>query len=145
MKIRITCACIVLCTMCMLSSCSWRHVRDIPNDVIGISIPHLDDPSLKHYTKTYQEAPSQMIEIIHMVIGMLKAHVYRSKKDMIAARGFTAAFSMASDTTELAFYVKKIDNTKTEVTVISPNSELAEFVAQKLYATIEHTNEPTTF
>lgn len=124
---------IFLFFLLFLVSCSPLEMAGL----LGIGTKFFKEQG-KVYTENVNKDLASCYEQTLNVLAKMKARVYRGslKQRFIVAKQFRASFKWSTDSTEVAIFFTELAPDKTKVEVASLNYSLAEFVASKLFETL---------
>lgn len=93
----------------------------------------------KVYSKTINRDFSSSYEAVVEAFGQMQASFYRGsrREGFIIFTHFTVSFPQASESTEVAVFLRESGPDKTQIEVSSLNYSLSEFVAKELFEKLE--------
>lgn len=124
-----------LCLVVLASLLCGCFMADVRREFLGYSRSDILYAA-KNYSKTFEAGPGTLFEKTLDALKKMEAVPYRmdTKKRIITAIHFDRSFHACIDTTAVGILIRPIDLKTSEVVVMSENSALAGFVADKLFS-----------
>lgn len=115
----------------LFSSCA---VLDYPKRAAGYSIANFENEQDGRFSFISDLEPKKAYNKCNLFLfeNNIQTNFKNDKKMYVVASKFTLLFEHALDSTEVAFFVSKTDDGKSNIEVVSNNSRLAKFVYNKL-------------
>jgi len=116
----------------ILSSCAT--ICDLPKRFAGYSIAHFEKETNGRFEFTTKLSAQKTYNKCNLFIfeNKLKTNFKNEKKLYVVASQFSLIFDTCLDSTDVGFFIYRIDDNSSKVEVISNNSLLAKFVFDKL-------------